>query len=382
MFRLWTFRGLSISFMILIGVTSNRLRAMDDPWPLVNAADRAVWGTLLHSSSGTHSRLLVIQPLEPGVAPIRVLDPILGLPEGTEVFPRQRGLFLISDAVPENAEFLALEGTILVGGFLAGSPTPEVRSALERLTASPEWITSEEVEPFTDADARTLLSSEWSTAREIALGWWAFQGESSPASRTALDASLATDDPRWLQKALAVYLHKGWTVPDGGLAELIAKESDPVLCLLATEVLRQQSSPQAEAALILAWSDADRYGRQRLLHAYADLGLEESLPWWESALGSDDPLLWKTAVTELARSKVPGAVAAYAPILESKDLEVLRLAIEGLALARTAEAAQLLENFRERTADDHPLAPRVERALSQPGRVIRGTPRALEKSGR
>ena len=363
-----TIRGLSTSLMLLIVLSTSRSEAMGDPWPLVNAADRAVWGTLIHTSTGPNSRLLVVRPndnvADGGVPPIRLVDTIVGLPEGTDVMMGQRGLFLAKTAVPADAGFPALEGTVMVGGFIPGRPSDLVCTAIDRLIAGDLAAT-----PFSEEDALALLGSEWGPAPFIALGWWNMRGTIGDDAKSALDATLATDDSTWLQSTLEVYLRHEWVLPTGGLATMVVDGRDPVLVDLAIIAIESQGGAAARADLLLAWPSATGPARVRLLGAYARLHLEESLPCWQEALAADDPLVWSTAIRELGRTRIPGCIEAYRPILKSKDAWVLTLAVDGLAAARNASAAALLREFRAELKDDDPLALKTDRALRQPGRV-------------
>ena len=246
----WMIRGLSTSLMLLIVLFGSRSEAMGDPWPLVNTADRAVWGTLIHVSNGPTSRLLVVRPNDSAgseTPPIRLVDPIVGLPEGTDVMTGQRGLFLVKNSVPEDADFPAMDGTVMVGGFIPGRPSDPVCAAIDKLIAGD----TAEI-PFSEEDARALLGSEWGPALFIALGWWNDRGELGDEAKVALDATLDTDDATWLRRVLEVYLLHGWSMPSAGLADVVVEGLDPVLVDLAIHAIQKHGGSSARADLLVA----------------------------------------------------------------------------------------------------------------------------------
>ena len=87
--RNWTIRGLSIPLALLAVLLPSRSEAHGDPWPLVNAAENAAWGTLIHRSTSPTCELLVVAPglsAPVSIPPVRLANPVVGLPEGTEVW--------------------------------------------------------------------------------------------------------------------------------------------------------------------------------------------------------------------------------------------------------------------------------------------------------
>jgi len=375
--RNWTIRGLSIPLALLAVLLPSRSEAHGDPWPLVNAAENAAWGTLIHRSTSPTCELLVVAPglsAPVSIPPVRLANPVVGLPEGTEVLPGQRGLFLWIAATPTRCDLAALDGTVLVGGFLPGNPPVEEREAVLRaIGGGAEGV-------FTEVDARRLLESSWSPARAIALGWIRDREVLGAELRSALDASLATEDEGWLRGALETYLQRGWSLPPRGLPELVTRGEDPVLVDLALHAIERQGDLATRAELLLAWRGAPIAEKQRLLAAYARLRLEESVPWWQEALASEDSRLWETALAEMGRGTIPGAIDAYRAVLRSADPALLRPALEGLARARTAEAATLLREFRATRDPEDPLARQAERHLTEPARH-RSRPRVDAPAG-
>jgi len=161
----------SIASLLFLGLSPQRGDAMDEPWPLVNAADRAVWGTLIQVSKGPTTRLLIVGSAEDSGgetrrAPVRLIDRVVGL-HGVNVMPGQRGLFLVSQRDDRDPGFAQVEGTVLIGGFLAGWPTAETRALLTNLIESSDKELS-----LTEEEVIGLLNSSWLPARTIALDWW------------------------------------------------------------------------------------------------------------------------------------------------------------------------------------------------------------------
>lgn len=384
MFGTSTIRGLSILCAVLsIGLPGGRSEASDDPWPLVNVADLAAWGTFIHSSTGSTSRLLVILPEDEATAepsPIRLADHVVGLPEGTEITLGARGLYLATIHDPRGSEFSTIEGTILVGGFLAGWPEDRVRTRIRALVSP-----TPDASPFSEADALVLLESEWLPARLIAIGWWRERGgEPSATAKAALDASLSGDEPRWLRPALELYLIRGWAIPTAGLVDRFITTDDPVLADLALRGIAAHGRATDRADLLLAWHGAETSERVRLLEAYATLQIAEARPWWEEALTSDYPELTTVAVRDLGRAGVPGAARAYQVLLEARDPQMVSLALEGLARTRTPQAAAMLRAFRDSRSEEDPLAEKAERLLTRPHRygARRPHPSMLDLDGR
>ncbi len=341
---------------------------MDRPWPLVNAADRAVWGTLIQVSKGPTTRLLVVRSAEDSGgenrrAPVRLIDRVVGL-HGVNVIPGQRGLFLVSQGDDRDPGFAQVEGTVLIGGFLSGWPDEETRALITKLTESSDREIS-----LTEEEVRELLDSTWSPARALALDWWTNHPERlSPLGKEALDRSLSSDDPHWLRRALQAYLLHSWSLPMEGVPQLLVESSDPVLVDLLIRALETHGEPKARAELLLAWRKANPESKCRLLQAYSRLGIEEAAPWWEEALRSPEEALRNQAIRDFGISGAADPLLVYQALLSADDRSVVSLALQGLVRMKSPAAIGLLRSFRDTTPETDPLRSKVERLLRLPHR--------------
>jgi len=380
-----TTRGLPILCAALsIGLLSGRSEASDDPWPLVNAADFAVWGTLIHTSTGPSSRLIVVDGEDPpppaaAIPPVRLVDHVVDLPDGTTVPPGGTGLYLATTADGRDPGFAEVAGTILTGGFIPGWPDSATRERVRRIAAPSEDA------PFSEEDALALLASDWAPAKSLAIGWWRERAEApSPAARTALAGAVRVEDRTACRLAIELHLARGWEVPTAGLVGRYLATEDPGLAHIALLAIAAGSAAEPRAELLLAWPSADREARARLLVAYADLAIEESLPWWQEAFASDDAELTTIAIRELGRARIPGAGDVYPALLASEDPRVVSLALQGLSRTGTPAATALLREFRAARPDDDPLGLEADRLLRQPRRYGARPPQPspLESDGR
>ena len=341
---------------------------MDEPWPLVNAADRAVWGTLIQVSKGPTTRLLIVGSAEDSGgetrrAPVRLIDRVVGL-HGVNVMPGQRGLFLVSQRDDRDPGFAQVEGTVLIGGFLAGWPTAETRALLTNLIESSDKELS-----LTEEEVIGLLNSSWLPARTIALDWWKRYPERlSALAKEALDRSFGSDDPHWLRRVFEAYLLHGWPLPMRGVPQLIVESSDPVLVDLLIHALKTQGDQEARAELLLAWRAANSESKRRLLQAYAGLRIAEAGPWWEEALGSDEITLRNQAIRDFGVSGVANPLLTYQALLSANDRNVVALTLQGLVQMKSPAAIELLRTFGEATPETDPLRSKVDRLLRFPHR--------------
>lgn len=352
--------------LLVLGLLGVRAEAASDPWPLVNAADRAVWGTLIHHSSGISSRLLVVRTEDaPDAPPVRIVDTVGDLPDGTPVARGARGLFLVTTRDLGPSEFAATEGTILVGGFLPGIADAATRARVERLIAP---ATADA--PFDETDARALLEGDWAPGRRLAIGWWRDrEDEPSHIAKAALHSAIERGkDVAELRALIELHLLRGWPVPTDRMTDLLLANDDPVLADLAVRGLASDGDGGDRSALLLAWRGADRAARVRLLRAYAALGIEEALPWWREAIVSDDPELTTVALREVARAGVPGSIRALSRVLQVEDPRLVALALEGLARSGSPEAGAAIRSFIGSREEDDPLVAKAERLLRHPRR--------------
>lgn len=352
-----------------------------DLWPLVKRADHAVWGTLVEIQERGSDRLLVIATLAPGRAggehrlPARLeLLELAGLlPEGTAIWPGATGLFLYVDAEananPTDGEAganAAVDGILLPDSFVSGVPGTTERMAVGVLIEHARGPA-----PAAAADdAMALLSGSTAELRQLALGWLRERPVELEATlRTALRARfLEEGDPRVQRKYLELFVRRELPLAAGRVTPWVQEPSEPALGELTLLYLERLASLEDRAQLIAAFHEAPAAVRARLLSAYARLGLEVPVAYWQDSLRAPEAQLVTAAVENLGKARVPGAAELYASLLGSTSPTVRTLALRGLATLGTPTAIAQLRAHAERSDVDARDRALTERLLRHPYR--------------
>lgn len=351
--------------------------APNDFWPLVNQAESAVWGTVSSIENGEHDRVIAISVVE-SVFPdefvdttvLRLLEPLGRLPEATPLRPGVSGLFLFH-AASSGGEFAAVDGSLIPHGVLAVGTRARERESVGGLLRASDGASRTQ-------SALGLLRSPHPFARAVAVDCLrACESLDSTAADAIRQAFAGEANERVLTAYMDLLLKHdhAWASSDSVAILLAARSAE--LRELNLLYLEKYATVADQAVLLQSYPGATSKQRVSLLEAYGRLQIEEALPWWESALRSEDGILVHTAIRTIGLAGSPLAQSWYVALLESDHEAIQRMGIRGLATLATPAALAELRRFEEETPAHNPLRAYTGQVVRHPYR-FGAKPRVLQ----
>lgn len=355
------------SFLILVlsCFTGQLAQAIDDPWIYFNRAEYVLHGTVIQVVEGERDRLYQITSAEDLSFASNLNSWWLREPEGesTEAIGAvvgSRGAWLVANAV--GGEFPLADATVLPGGLLS-TLRPEDCMQLMRL----------KIESDRTNITLELMQSENPVVRQIAIGWWRDTEINPETNQQVIIESLFGNelDPRVQRSWLELYLQRGWTFEDTGLADLVPLAEDPTVSMLATDYIKERGTLRQKARLVSAWPSSDTEGKKRLLASYRQLALLEASPWILQGITSTDTGLKLACIEALGATGGIQLPETYTALLNSADIEIRTAALRGLAQNQTAGAWGLLNQTIDSLHSTDPLRQFATTLKKHPWKILK-----------
>lgn len=351
--------------IIICSFCGQKAQGIDDPWILFDRADHLLHGTVIQVIEGERDRLYHItieteQSLDSVSTSWWLREPEGASTEGIGATIGSRGAWLVAETV--GGEFPTADATVLPGGLLRIAQ-PADSAQLLRLKKE------------TDCTEITLqlIQSKNPVVRQIAIGWWRSNNPEPEADhKSAIDWAFGSEINPGVQRSwLELYLQRGWTFNDSGLADLVPFSEDPTVAMLVTDYLHDRGTARQKARLISSWPAADLEGKKRLAGSYKKLGLVEAHPWLLQGITASDQSLKYCCIEALGAIGGVNLSGTYSALLHSTSIEIQAAALRGLAQNRTAGSWHLMNQTIDSLQPADPLRQLAVSLKKHPWKILK-----------